>query len=203
MACRSLCDRLIPDGFDLESLFPELGRDKLPSWKSKRLTSVGQVVVAGFVAISLCQNALDFLNDDERNGKIHGDLWSAWACLVGREFEKAGFKITGASLDKILNESPAIQVMERLQNCLPNECRKFHGYESVRISVQKANSQFGKISENALFGIFAGWASLILTGYPGQLISASKDAIVKFEDSAHQTFEQIEGPVRKPRKRNP
>lgn len=137
------------------------------------------------------------LTHEDRNLPIENDLWSAWVCLTTQELEKAGVKITGASVDKSHDDSPSpfIRAIMELQSLLPEECQHFGGYESVRKGTQQSIRAFGEMRKDTLLHLLAGWGAQLHTGYPGSLRRASPEKVQEFEETAQEIRALLAGRI--------
>lgn len=128
------------------------------------------------------------LTHEDRNLPIQNDLWSAWVCLTKQELEKAGVKISGASIDKSHDDSPSpfINAIIELQSLLPLECQHFKGYESVRKGTQQSLRAMGTMTQDTLLQLMAGWGTQVHNGYPGSLRQRSPEEVQEFDEAAQE-----------------
>jgi len=138
------------------------------------------------------------IENEKRNLPIENDLWSAWVCLTARILDSAGLTISGASTDKTVNESPFISGIVKLQSFLPKECRRFNGYESVRIATQQSLRRMGGMTDELLLQVLIwGLQPPECVGYPGNLRQGSKDRIAAFEERVKEMQELVASRNRK------
>jgi hypothetical protein len=151
----------------------------------------GLLLFAAQSAMAAANLARKEIQSEDRNLPPRADLWSAWVCLTAKTLQEAGLKISGASTDKSLNESPFITGVVKLQSFLPKESRHYDGYESVRIAAQQSLRTMGEMSDEMLMEVLCwgmqlhGWS-----GYPGGL-RESKEQIREFEERVRKKKQEI------------
>jgi hypothetical protein len=138
----------------------------ISKWRSKkskkRLLKMMPLEFLAFAlecAIDAEQHALSEL--EQGNVAVKYDLWSAWVCLIAKTLGTLNVKLSAASKNKDKNDrgSPFINAIEFLQGQLPQECRVFLGYETIRKNVLNARRAMGQCSELFLLIILTVWGS--------------------------------------------
>ena len=102
----------------------------------------------------------NFVMVDER------ELWFVWVALLARTLKGHGIKVTAASGDKMVSDSPFVRFIDSLQKLLPDErhVRKSDpsrgkGLQSIAKGVQLALKRYGHTSQAGLALLLASWAS--------------------------------------------
>jgi|SRR5882724_9007549 len=123
--------------------------------KMKPLSFVQYVVEA---AMGAAQFALADKQHQNISAALEKDLWRTWVAYLAIVASQAGVKVSAASSNKTINQSPFVKGVVFLQHRLPKECKRFNDYESVAKGVQDAR-KFEKKGPETLLGILAGWGA--------------------------------------------
>lgn len=122
-------------------------------------------------ALAAANLALHEIEQTQGLSSLKGDLWFAWVCIIASILRSEGFKVSASSSNKTSKNSPFVLLIEKLQDTLPKECKRFTGYDSIAKGVQKAKREFGSYKESTLLAILTGFGSHILKNYSPELLA--------------------------------